>query len=135
VTLGHHLMAYYEMAARDVSRFADARAHEPVAFGRAGGHRFSHRPFATAKALDFDRPLTTASIGVGPRFRARLPDGGGAMLAAPLASGRGIHHLGFAALLSSACPTVSTGSSIMPQRRTPTPPNWCAVMPGASSVL
>jgi argininosuccinate lyase len=25
VTLGHHLMAYYEMAARDVSRFADAR--------------------------------------------------------------------------------------------------------------
>ncbi|MFN5903088.1 MAG: lyase family protein, partial [Novosphingobium sp.] len=26
VTLGHHLMAYYEMAGRDRSRFADARA-------------------------------------------------------------------------------------------------------------
>jgi argininosuccinate lyase len=140
VTLGHHLMAYYEMAARDVSRFADARARmnqSPLGSAALAGTGFPIDRFATAKALDFDRPTDNSlDSGVGPRFRARLPDGGGAMLAAPLASGRGVHHLGFAALRLCRLPdSLSTGSSIMPQRRTPTPPNWCAVMPGASSVL
>jgi hypothetical protein len=139
VTLGHHLMAYYEMAARDVSRFADARARmNQSPLGSAGWRApvfpstVSPRPRRWISTV----PLTTASIGVGPRFRARLPDGGGAMLAAPLASGRGIHHLGFAAL--RLCPPARQSrpaAASCRKRRTPTPPNWCAVMPGASSVL
>ena len=46
VTLGHHLMAYYEMLKRDRSRFADARARLnecPLGLGGAGGHRLSDR--------------------------------------------------------------------------------------------
>ena len=47
VTLGHHLMAYYEMIARDRSRFADARARLnecPLGAAALAGHRLSDRP-------------------------------------------------------------------------------------------
>ena len=47
VTLGHHLMAYYEMIARDRSRFVDAHAPGqpvPARRGRAGRNRLSDRP-------------------------------------------------------------------------------------------
>ena len=42
VTLGHHLMAYYEMLRRDRSRFADARVRMnelPARFGGTCRHR------------------------------------------------------------------------------------------------
>ena len=47
VTLGHHLLAYYEMLRRDRSRLADARARMnecPLGSARIGGHRLSDRP-------------------------------------------------------------------------------------------
>jgi argininosuccinate lyase len=66
VTLGHHLMAYYEMAARDRSRFRRcARAAErmPAGLGGAGRHRLSHRPHMTAAGAGLRRGRPpTASI-------------------------------------------------------------------------
>ena len=59
VTLGHHLMAYYEMAARDVSRFRDARARLnqcPLGSAALAGTGFPIDREATAHALGFDRP-------------------------------------------------------------------------------
>ncbi len=47
VTLGHHLMAYFEMLGRDRSRFADARARMnlcPLGSAALGRHRLSDRP-------------------------------------------------------------------------------------------
>src|SRR6186713_2435332 len=54
VTLGHHLMAYYEMLRRDASRFADARARlneSPLGAAALAGTGFSIDRTATAEAL------------------------------------------------------------------------------------
>ncbi|MCB2044933.1 MAG: argininosuccinate lyase, partial [Novosphingobium sp.] len=60
VTLGHHLMAYYEMVRRDRSRFADARARmneSPLGAAALAGTSFPIDRHATAAALGFDRPM------------------------------------------------------------------------------
>ena len=98
VTLGHHLMAYYEMLRRDRSRFADARARLnecPLGSRGAGRHRLSDRPRgdgAGARLRPADRQLARRRLR--PRFRARLSDGGHAVRAAPVAARRGIDPLG-----------------------------------------
>ena len=59
VTLGHHLLAYYEMAARDRSRFADARVRlnqSPLGSAALAGTGFPIDRAATATALGFDAP-------------------------------------------------------------------------------
>ena len=125
VTLGHHLMAYYEMLRRDRSRFADARARLnecPLGAAALAGTGFPIDREATALALDFDRPdRQFARRGVGPGFRARLSDGRVAMRAPSVAPRRGVRARGRARCsASSPFPTAfSTGSSIMPQKRNP----------------
>src|SRR3546814_5004199 len=52
VTLGHHLMAYHEMARRDLGRFADARARLnecPLGAAALAGTGFPTHRFMTAK--------------------------------------------------------------------------------------
>ena len=64
VTLGHHLMAYYEMLRRDRSRFADARARLnecPLGAAALAGTGFPIDREAAALALDFDRPADRKS--------------------------------------------------------------------------
>src|SRR5687768_7598187 len=54
VTLGHHLLAYVEMAARDRGRFADARARlneSPLGVAALAGTSFPLDRAMTAKAL------------------------------------------------------------------------------------
>ena len=124
VTLGHHLMAYYEMLRRDRSRFADARARLnecPLGAAALAGTGFPIDREATALALDFDRPAANSLDAVSDRDFA---------LDYLMAASQCALHLsrlaeefvlwasqmfGFVTLSDA----FSTGSSIMPQKRNP----------------
>ncbi|MFT3968050.1 MAG: argininosuccinate lyase, partial [Sphingobium sp.] len=70
VTLGHHLMAYYEMLRRDRSRFADARARGnecPLGAAALAGTGFPVDRHATAAALGFDKPTDNSLDSVSDR--------------------------------------------------------------------
>jgi argininosuccinate lyase len=124
VTLGHHLMAYYEMIRRDRSRFADARSRlneSPLGAAALAGTGFPVDRDATAAALGFDRPAANSLDAVSDRDFA---------LDYLMAASQCALHLsrlaeefilwasqpfGFVALSDD----YSTGSSIMPQKRNP----------------
>jgi argininosuccinate lyase len=71
VTLGHHLMAYYEMLQRDVGRFVNAmvRANEcPLGAAALAGTGFPIDRHATAKALHFSSgPMANSLDAVSDR--------------------------------------------------------------------
>ena len=124
VTLGHHLMAYYEMARRDVSRFADARARmnqSPLGAAALAGTGFPIDRFATASALDFDRPTDNSLDSVSDRDFALdylMSAAQTALHLSRLAEEFIIwasQPFGFVTLPDS----LSTGSSIMPQKKNP----------------
>jgi len=124
VTLGHHLMAYVEMFGRDAGRFSDARTRmneSPLGAAALAGSPFPIDRHATAKALGFDRPMGNSLDAVSDRDFALET-----MAAASITAG----HLsrfaeeivvwmtpmfGFASLPDD----LTTGSSIMPQKRNP----------------
>ncbi|MBO9670631.1 MAG: argininosuccinate lyase [Sphingobium sp.] len=125
VTLGHHLMAYHEMIARDRSRFADARARlnaSPLGSAALAGTGFPIDRAMTAKALGFaNGPMKNSLDGVSDRDFA---------LDYLMAATQVALHLsrlaeefiiwasqpfGFISLPDA----YSTGSSIMPQKRNP----------------
>ncbi|PWG02422.1 argininosuccinate lyase [Sphingosinicella humi] len=124
VTLGHHLMAWYEMLRRDRSRFADARARLnqcPLGAAALAGTSFPIDRHATAAALGFDRPTANSLDSVSDRDFA---------LDYLMAATQCALHLsrmaeefviwasqpyGFITLPDA----YSTGSSIMPQKRNP----------------
>ncbi len=124
VTLGHHLMAYYEMIGRDRSRLADARARMnqcPLGAAALAGTGFPIDRVATAKALGFDGPTANSLDSVSDRDFA---------LDFLMAAAQCSLHLsrlaeefiiwasqpfGFVTLPDS----LSTGSSIMPQKKNP----------------
>ncbi|NBX43090.1 MAG: argininosuccinate lyase, partial [Rhodobacteraceae bacterium] len=63
VTWGHHMMAYVEMFARDLSRFQDARTRMnecPLGAAALAGTSFPIDRHMTAEALDFDRPMANS---------------------------------------------------------------------------
>jgi argininosuccinate lyase len=124
VTLGHHLLAYYEMLRRDGSRFADAgkRMNEcPLGAAALAGTGFPLDRQATAKALGFDRPTANSLDSVSDRDFAL--DYLSAAAQCSLHLSRLAEELivwaspqfGFVKLSDS----FSTGSSIMPQKRNP----------------
>jgi argininosuccinate lyase len=124
VTLGHHLMAYYEMLRRDRSRFADARARlneSPLGAAALAGTSFPIDREATAAALGFDRPMANSLDAVSDRDFALDYLAAAAFCALHLS--RLAEELiiwasqpfGFVALPDD----FSTGSSIMPQKRNP----------------
>ena len=124
VALGHHLLAYYEMLRRDVSRFSDAgeRMNEsPLGAAALAGTGFPLDRDATAKTLGFDRPTTNSLDSVSDRDFA---------LDYLSAAAQCSLHLSRLAeeLITWASPqfgfvklsdAFSTGSSIMPQKRNP----------------
>ncbi len=124
VTLGHHLLAYYEMLRRDASRFADAlaRADEcPLGAAALGGTGFPLDREKTAKALGFDRPTANSLDTVSDRDFA---------LDYLMAASQCALHLSRLAeelILWASQPfgfvrlpdSLSTGSSIMPQKKNP----------------
>lgn len=124
VTLGHHLMAYYEMIGRDRSRFADARKRmnrSPLGAAALAGTGFPIDRTMTAQALGFDGPTDNSLDSVSDRDFA---------LDYLMAASQCSLHLsrlaeefiiwasqpfGFVALPDA----LSTGSSIMPQKKNP----------------
>jgi argininosuccinate lyase len=124
ITLGHHLLAYVEMFARDRSRFRDARVRlneNPLGAAALAGTSFPLDRHATAKALGFDRPMANSIDAVSDRDFA-LEFCASASIAAihlsRLAEEIVIwasQPFGFISLPDAW----STGSSIMPQKRNP----------------
>ncbi len=124
VTLGHHLMAYVEMFGRDAGRFSDARDRMnecPLGAAALAGSPFPIDRRMTASALGFERPMANSLDAVSDRDFALE-----SLAAASIAAG----HLsrlaeeiviwmtpqfGFVTLPDH----LTTGSSIMPQKRNP----------------
>ncbi|MBO0750042.1 MAG: argininosuccinate lyase, partial [Porphyrobacter sp.] len=70
VTLGHHLMAYYEMLRRDRTRFRDARERLnecPLGSAALAGTGFPIDREMTAQALGFDRATANSLDAVSDR--------------------------------------------------------------------
>jgi argininosuccinate lyase len=124
VTLGHHLMAYYEMAKRDRSRFADCARrlnHSPLGSAALAGTGFPIDRDATAKDLGFEMPMANSMDGVSDRDFAIE------FLACATQAALHLSRLAEEIILWASQPfgfvqlpdAWSTGSSIMPQKRNP----------------
>ncbi len=124
VTLGHHLMAYYEMAKRDRSRFADCARRlnrSPLGSAALAGTSFPIDREATASALGFDGPTANSMDGVSDR------DFAVEYLACAAQTAIHLSRLAEEIILWASQPfgfiklpdQWSTGSSIMPQKRNP----------------
>jgi len=124
VTLGHHLMAYYEMAARDRSRFADARARLnrcPLGSAALAGTSFPLDRAAVASELGFDAPTDNSLDAVSDRDFALD------FLMAATQTSLHLSRLAEEMIIWASQPygfvtlsdSFSTGSSIMPQKRNP----------------
>ena len=124
VTWGHHMMAYVEMFARDLSRMRDARKRmneSPLGAAALAGTGFPIDRQMTAEALGFDRPMANSLDAVSDRDFALEFLSVGSICA--------MHLSRFAEELviwSSAqfrfvtlSDRFSTGSSIMPQKKNP----------------
>ena len=124
VTLGHHLMAYYEMLRRDRSRFHDARARlneSPLGSAALAGTGFPIDREMTAQALGFDRPAANSLDAVSDRDFALDYLSAAAQCALHLSRLAeefviwASQPFGFVRMPDS----LSTGSSIMPQKKNP----------------
>jgi len=124
VTLGHHLMAYYEMFRRDRSRLHDARARlneSPLGSAALAGTGFPINRDMTAAALGFDRPTANSLDAVSDRDFALE------YLFACSATALHLSRLAEELILWASQPfgfirlpdSLSTGSSIMPQKKNP----------------
>ena len=124
VTLGHHLLAYVEMLGRDRSRLADCRRRLnelPLGAAALAGTPYPIDRAATAAALGFDRPAANSLDAVSDRDFAIEFLAAAALIAMHLSRlGEEIvlwcsDHFGFLRLPDQ----LTTGSSIMPQKRNP----------------
>lgn len=124
VTLGHHLMAYYEMAARDRSRFADCRVRlnqSPLGSAALAGTGFPIDRDLTAAALGFDAPTRNSLDAVSDRDFAIE------YLTSAAQCSLHLSRLAEELIIWASQPfgfvtlpdNLSTGSSIMPQKKNP----------------
>jgi len=124
VTLGHHLMAYHEMFARDRARLADCRARvneSPLGAAALAGTSFPIDRHMTARDLGFDRPLANSLDAVSARDFALE------FLSVLSISAVHLSRLADEIVLWASAQfrfltlsdSFSTGSSIMPQKRNP----------------
>jgi argininosuccinate lyase len=124
VTLGHHLLAYYEMLQRDASRYGDARTRMnecPLGAAALAGTGFPVDRHATADALGFDRPTANSLDSVSDRDFALD------YLSAAAQCSLHLSRLAEELIVWASTPFAfvklsddySTGSSIMPQKRNP----------------
>ncbi len=124
VTLGHHLLAYHEMLARDRSRFADARVRLnrcPLGSAALAGTGFPIDRAMTAQALGFDGPTANSLDAVSDRDFALD------YLQAAAQCALHLSRLAEELVLWSSQPfgfirlpdALATGSSIMPQKKNP----------------
>ena len=124
VTLGHHLLAYYEMLRRDRSRFHDARQRLnecPLVSAALAGTGFPIDREMTAQALGFDRATANSLDAVSDRDFALD------YLSAAAQCALHLSRLAEEFVLWASQPfgfvrmpdSLSTGSSIMPQKKNP----------------
>ena len=124
VTFGHHMLAYVEMAARDRSRFGDARRRmneSPLGAAPLAGTSFRINRDMTARALGFDRLMANAIDAVSDRDFALD------YLSAASICATHLSRLAEELVIWSTAQfrfvamsdRWSTGSSIMPQKRNP----------------
>jgi len=124
VTLGHHLMAYYEMLGRDLSRFTDARTRmnqSPLGSAALAGTGFPIDRERTADALAFDGATANSLDSVSDRDFALD------YLMAATQCSLHLSRLAEELIIWASAPfgfvklsdQFSTGSSIMPQKRNP----------------
>ena len=124
VSLGHHLMAYFEMFARDAQRFAEARRRVnrlPLGAAALAGTSFPIDRVMVAKELGFDGVCENSLDAVSDRDFAIEFCAHGALLMMHLS--RFCEEIvlwmnprfGFIDIADRFC----TGSSIMPQKKNP----------------
>jgi argininosuccinate lyase len=124
VTFGHHLMAYVEMFARDLSRFNDARERMnecPLGAAALAGTGFPVDRHMTAKSLAFREPTRNSIDTVSDRDFALE------FLAASSITATHLSRFAEEIVLWSTpqfgfirlSDRFSTGSSIMPQKKNP----------------
>ena len=124
VTLGHHLMAYYEMLRRDLSRFTDTRARMnecPLGSAALAGTGFPIDRQRTADALGFESATANSLDSVSDRDFALD------YLSAAAQCSLHLSRLAEELIIWASAPfgfvklsdEFSTGSSIMPQKRNP----------------
>ncbi len=124
VTLGHHLLAYVEMLARDRGRFRDARRRlneSPLGAAALAGTSFAIDRDVTTAALGFDRPMANSLDAVSDRDFALE------FCAHAAIAGLHLSRLAEEIIIWASQPfgfislpdAWSTGSSIMPQKRNP----------------
>ncbi len=124
ISFAHHLMAYFEMIKRDISRFADSRKRLnecPLGSAALAGTSFPINRLTTAKLLGFNQPTANSIDGVSDRDFAIEFASNSAILAAHLSRiaeeiviwmSKGFDFIS----LSDA---FTSGSSIMPQKKNP----------------
>ena len=124
ITLGHHLMAYYEMLQRDGSRFADARERmneSPLGSAALAGTGFPIDRERTADSLGFGGATANSLDSVSDRDFALD------YLSAAAQCSLHLSRLAEELIIWASAPfgfvklsdEFSTGSSIMPQKRNP----------------
>ncbi len=127
VTLGHHLMAYYEMLKRDAGRFADARRRInrlPLGAAALAGSGYPVDREAVARSLGFDGVCENSLDAVSDRDFAIEFTAAAALVMTHLSRFSeelilwSSPRFGFVDIADRYC----TGSSIMPQKKNPDVP-------------
>jgi argininosuccinate lyase len=127
VTFGHHLLAWFEMLARDRERFADCRKRVnvmPLGAAALAGTSYPIDRAFTAKALGFDMPAENSLDAVSDRDFVIEFVAAAALLMTHLSRFSeelilwSSSRFGFIELSDAFC----TGSSIMPQKKNPDVP-------------
>ncbi len=127
VTFGHHMMAWYEMLARDGERLADCRRRlnvMPLGAAALAGTGFPIDREYTAQELGFERPSANSLDSVSDRDFAIEFAASAALLVTHLSRFSeelvlwASAQFGFVELADRFC----TGSSIMPQKKNPDVP-------------
>ena len=127
VTFGHHMLAWFEMLARDRERFADCRKRVnvmPLGAAALAGTTYPVDRQYTAELLGFDRPAENSLDAVSDRDFAIEFAAAGSILMMHLSRMSeeliiwSSAQFGFITLSDAFC----TGSSIMPQKKNPDVP-------------
>ena len=124
VTFGHHMLAYAEMFARDRSRFEDCyeRLNEsPLGAAALAGTPYPIDRDMTAKALGFERPMANSLDAVSARDFALEALSAATICATHLSrlSEEIVIWTSAQFRFITLTDAFTTGSSIMPQKRTP----------------
>ena len=124
ISFAQHLMAYANMFARDVTRLEDCRARLnecPLGSGALAGTTYPIDRWQTAKALDFDAPMSNSLDGVSDRDYALELMSALSILMMHLSrfSEEVILWCSWEFKFIELDDAYATGSSIMPQKKNP----------------